>query len=296
MFEIPPSNPIHTDWSSCESRDGSSGTGDKRKQVEDREKLVEEPGGGTKSASKRALQNREAQRAFRERKEKYIKSLEAKVRDMDSVTRQSTALEQRSQQIEYHVQQLSREKDILLKERELWVQERTESWRQVELMRTDMISLQEENQRLRKLTMSLWEDVSKSKSSDDSSGLNPLDTIPVATVVLPPSPTIPQPIQKPRLVNTPESVSSSSGHHNPLRARRGSELPNGWESSNSPHIGREAPLYIPITGSIATKSTPFPHSSTAERSITPVSTPSSSPEQTPLYSKDATEVKKTPSQ
>jgi len=61
-------------------------------------------------SSKRKAQNRAAQRAFRERKERYVKELENKIKELESVTAKSA---QENQQLKTLVEQLQAENFIL---------------------------------------------------------------------------------------------------------------------------------------------------------------------------------------
>ena len=61
--------------------------------------------------TKRAAQNRSAQKAFRVRREKYIKGLEVKGRQFDVVVRENTELKRRIGQLESRVQELQHTND-----------------------------------------------------------------------------------------------------------------------------------------------------------------------------------------
>ncbi|KAF3939708.1 hypothetical protein ABW19_dt0207008 [Dactylella cylindrospora] len=60
------------------------------------------------NTSKRAAQNRNAQRAFRARKEEYIKSLESKVRDYETVEERNQALEAENAALRQYIMHLQR--------------------------------------------------------------------------------------------------------------------------------------------------------------------------------------------
>jgi len=60
------------------------------------------------NTSKRAAQNRNAQRAFRARKEEYIKSLESKVRDYEAVEERNHALEGENTALRQYIMHLQR--------------------------------------------------------------------------------------------------------------------------------------------------------------------------------------------
>ncbi|RVD85286.1 uncharacterized protein DFL_003612 [Arthrobotrys flagrans] len=60
------------------------------------------------NTSKRAAQNRNAQRAFRARKEEYIKSLESKVRDYEAVEERNGALENENAALRQYIMHLQR--------------------------------------------------------------------------------------------------------------------------------------------------------------------------------------------
>ncbi|KAG1143952.1 hypothetical protein G6F37_008273 [Rhizopus arrhizus] len=60
----------------------------------------------TTTESKRAEQNRAAQRAFRQRKERYVKELEAKVHSMADWPARMERLEKENQQLREYIAQL----------------------------------------------------------------------------------------------------------------------------------------------------------------------------------------------
>jgi hypothetical protein len=73
------------------------------------------PGGSSRSAirtlanSKRAAQNRAAQRAFRQRKERYMKDLEAKAKELESTKKELEVLQKEKQDMVTYIGQLKRE-------------------------------------------------------------------------------------------------------------------------------------------------------------------------------------------
>ncbi|KAI9204491.1 uncharacterized protein BJ171DRAFT_505944 [Polychytrium aggregatum] len=96
------------------------------------------------TSAKRALQNREAQRAFRERKQNYIRSLEAKAADLDSYIQERI----RYQRQEQDYIRLQAERETWLKEREELISDRNQAWSQVELLKKELQLLHMEIRRL----------------------------------------------------------------------------------------------------------------------------------------------------
>ncbi|KNC97689.1 uncharacterized protein SPPG_07152 [Spizellomyces punctatus DAOM BR117] len=121
-----------------------------------------EPGGGkapSRVTARRAQQNREAQRNFRERRKNYIKDLEAKVQSLISKDALLQKTEQQCRDFQMIVDRLSAERDVWVRERELWWREREEIYRAVEALRMEVRQSQTENRRLREMAWTLWNDV-----------------------------------------------------------------------------------------------------------------------------------------
>ena len=150
---------------------------------------------GKDAAAKRAQQNREAQRAFRERKEKYIQSLQVRVHEFEEHCALFQNIEARLYDSNIHIANLLREKDIWCQEREQWHKERNDLWNQVEMMRKDMAALRSENQRLRQITLDIWEKsarmTTKSENNHTNSMSMPSPTINYASPHIPSSHQLP---------------------------------------------------------------------------------------------------------
>ncbi|KAI9096427.1 hypothetical protein DFS34DRAFT_650533 [Phlyctochytrium arcticum] len=119
-------------------------------------------GGGkapSRVTARRAQQNREAQRNFRERRKNYIKDLEAKVQSLISKDALLQKTEQQCRDFQMIVDRLSAERDVWVRERELWWREREEIYRAVEALRMEVRQSQTENRRLREMAWTLWNDV-----------------------------------------------------------------------------------------------------------------------------------------
>lgn len=110
-------------------------------------------------SARRAQQNREAQRNFRERRKNYIKELEAKVQTLVSKDTLLQKTEQQCRDFQMIVDRLSAERDVWVRERELWWREREEIYRAVEALRMEVRQSQTENRRLREMAWTLWNDV-----------------------------------------------------------------------------------------------------------------------------------------
>ncbi|KAJ3163838.1 hypothetical protein HDU88_006173 [Geranomyces variabilis] len=119
-------------------------------------------------SAKRAEQNRAAQRAFRERKQRYIKELEVKATLLDARNGQLSDSEVRHRDLRTMVERLTRERDVRIKERELWWREREEVFRIVDALRKDLEQLHGENERLKEVVFGLWQESRESGAGQDS--------------------------------------------------------------------------------------------------------------------------------
>ncbi|KAJ3009264.1 hypothetical protein HKX48_008071 [Thoreauomyces humboldtii] len=136
---------------------GSSGGSGGENNYDDRDAA----GGKAPSrvTARRAQQNREAQRNFRERRKNYIKELEVKVQNLISKDSVLQKTEQQCRDFQMIVDRLSAERDVWVRERELWWREREEIYRAVEALRMEVRQSQTENRRLREMAWTLWNDV-----------------------------------------------------------------------------------------------------------------------------------------
>ncbi|KAJ3180604.1 hypothetical protein HDU85_004008 [Gaertneriomyces sp. JEL0708] len=125
------------------------------------------PDGSRKVSAKRAEQNRAAQRAFRERKQRYIKELEVKASLLDTRTEQLNDAENRHRELRSMVDRLTRERDVRIKERELWWREREEVFRLVETLRRDMGSMQKQNEKFKELVFNLWREAKPDANNEE---------------------------------------------------------------------------------------------------------------------------------
>ncbi|KAJ3181970.1 hypothetical protein HDU87_000308 [Geranomyces variabilis] len=136
---------------------GGSGHGGDGQNQDERQQ-----GGGkapSRVTARRAQQNREAQRNFRERRKNYIKELETKVQNLISKDSILQKTEQQCRDFQMIVDRLSAERDVWVRERELWWREREEIYRAVEALRMEVRQSQTENRRLREMAWTLWNDV-----------------------------------------------------------------------------------------------------------------------------------------
>lgn len=62
------------------------------------------------NSTKRKAQNRAAQRAFRERKERHVKELEAKVSELENVTKR---MQEENEKLKYKLSTLESENNVL---------------------------------------------------------------------------------------------------------------------------------------------------------------------------------------
>ncbi|KAJ3158958.1 hypothetical protein HDU86_002127 [Geranomyces michiganensis] len=122
---------------------------------------------GSVTSAKRAEQNRAAQRAFRERKQRYIKELEVKAALLDARNGQLGDSEVRHRDLRTMVERLTRERDVRIKERELWWREREEVFRIVDALRKDLEQLHGENERLKEVVFGLWQESRENGSANE---------------------------------------------------------------------------------------------------------------------------------
>ncbi|KAJ3077981.1 hypothetical protein HK102_004825, partial [Quaeritorhiza haematococci] len=109
--------------------------------------------------SEKAQRNREAQRAFRKRRELYIQNLEVKATRVDELEKQTEHLENQVRELRSQLSALSAEKDILVREREVYLEERKNDKLQLDALREDNANLLNENKRVRDIMMDLWDQV-----------------------------------------------------------------------------------------------------------------------------------------
>ncbi|KAJ3150270.1 hypothetical protein HDU86_006661 [Geranomyces michiganensis] len=152
----------------------SSGSGDAGGSGPGGDNQDERQQGGGKAPSRvtarRAQQNREAQRNFRERRKNYIKELETKVQNLISKDSILQKTEQQCRDFQMIVDRLSAERDVWVRERELWWREREEIYRAVEALRMEVRQSQTENRRLREMAWTLWNDVGGRNGTNPTEG------------------------------------------------------------------------------------------------------------------------------
>ncbi|TPX42983.1 hypothetical protein SeLEV6574_g05302 [Synchytrium endobioticum] len=119
--------------------------------------------------AKRAAQNREAQRSFRERKAKYVAELEAKVKILEARADQSDHIDKRLKDIPILIDRLARERDVRNREQLLWCQERDELSGIVDTLTRDCIGLRQENISLKHAIRSVLLNSSSNSISSSSS-------------------------------------------------------------------------------------------------------------------------------
>ncbi|KAJ1567697.1 hypothetical protein HK096_009037, partial [Nowakowskiella sp. JEL0078] len=100
-------------------------------------------------SERRAEQNRAAQRAFRHRKNLYIKNLEAKVKHCESREAEFSVLDRQCKDLQTVLETLTRERDYINWERDAWKREREQILDSFEKMRWEISQLHGENASLR---------------------------------------------------------------------------------------------------------------------------------------------------
>ncbi|KAJ3121594.1 hypothetical protein HK098_003567 [Nowakowskiella sp. JEL0407] len=100
-------------------------------------------------SERRAEQNRAAQRAFRHRKNLYIKNLETKVKLFETRETEIIVLDRRCKELQGMLETLTRERDYINWERDAWKREREGVLGSFEKMRWEIGQLHVENAQLR---------------------------------------------------------------------------------------------------------------------------------------------------
>ncbi|RKO91359.1 hypothetical protein BDK51DRAFT_43709 [Blyttiomyces helicus] len=108
--------------------------------------------------AKRAEQNRTAQRAFRERRGKYIKELEEKSLKLDRMEDNLHRTSAHLAEAEGAVHRLSLERGAWIRERELWWRERDEAIRVANTLARELEISQREAEKLREMVCGFWKD------------------------------------------------------------------------------------------------------------------------------------------
>ncbi|KNC97832.1 uncharacterized protein SPPG_06829 [Spizellomyces punctatus DAOM BR117] len=111
--------------------------------------------GERKTTARRAEQNRTAQRAFRERRQRYVKDLEVKAAQADALEVRLADAESRLAEIQCIAERLAADRESWMRERELWWRERDEAVTVANTLVRELEASSKENQKFRDLVMSL---------------------------------------------------------------------------------------------------------------------------------------------
>ncbi|KAJ3055369.1 hypothetical protein HK097_010714 [Rhizophlyctis rosea] len=109
-----------------------------------------------RTSTKRAEQNRAAQRAFRERRQRYIKDLELRSQAADALSAQLLDTTARLAELQHALDALMADRDAWTREREVWWRERDEAVTVAESLARDLEECQRENKRLKDAVWGLW--------------------------------------------------------------------------------------------------------------------------------------------
>ncbi|KAJ3014669.1 hypothetical protein HKX48_005017 [Thoreauomyces humboldtii] len=132
-----------------------------------------------KTSVRRAEQNRTAQRAFRQRRQHYVKDLEAKAQAADAVDAQIAEADARLTDIQCLAERLAVDRENWMRERSLWWTEREEAMDLANALVQDLDSLNKENVKLQEVMMQC-----RKKIDADTSVENPASEKRSATDVL----------------------------------------------------------------------------------------------------------------
>lgn len=108
-----------------------------------------------KTTDRRAEQNRTAQRAFRERRQQYVKDLEVKAAEADTLDARLAEAETRLTDIQCLAERLAADRESWMRERELWWRERDEAVTVVGALVKELEETNKENQKFRELLLGL---------------------------------------------------------------------------------------------------------------------------------------------
>ncbi|KAJ1553904.1 hypothetical protein HK096_005877 [Nowakowskiella sp. JEL0078] len=136
-------------------------------------------------SERRAEQNRAAQRAFRHRKNLYIKNLEAKVKHCETREAEFSALDQRCKDLQTVLETLTRERDYINWERDSWKHEREQILGSFEKMRWELSQLHIENTKLRETFASKHCNNCESKNKKTEYETPKLDSIAISVDIPP---------------------------------------------------------------------------------------------------------------
>ncbi|KAJ3086433.1 hypothetical protein HK102_013135 [Quaeritorhiza haematococci] len=103
----------------------------------------------------KAKRNREAQRAFRKRREMYIQNLEAQAERYEGLRKQIAGWEKTIKDLHVQISDLTEEKEGWMKDREAILRTQQEYKRQVEALQAECAAMQHENRRLSHILLDL---------------------------------------------------------------------------------------------------------------------------------------------
>ncbi|KAI8822474.1 uncharacterized protein EV422DRAFT_566163 [Fimicolochytrium jonesii] len=104
-----------------------------------------------KTSARRAEQNRTAQRAFRERRQQYVKELEAKAAQSDSLEVRLAEADARLAEVQCLAERLVVDREAWVSERELWWRERDEAVSLANSLVQELDTLSKENVKFREV-------------------------------------------------------------------------------------------------------------------------------------------------
>ncbi|KAJ3152648.1 hypothetical protein HDU89_001341 [Geranomyces variabilis] len=134
--------------------------------------------GDRKTSARRAEQNRTAQRAFRERRQHYVKDLEAKAAQADTLDSRISHADRRLADIQSIAERLAADREAWMREREMWWRERDEAVSLANSLVTELDVLNKENCRFREVLDGLSSAVTAGK------GELPANLLPMAQLAL----------------------------------------------------------------------------------------------------------------
>ncbi|KAJ3182973.1 hypothetical protein HDU87_007395 [Geranomyces variabilis] len=134
--------------------------------------------GDRKTSARRAEQNRTAQRAFRERRQHYVKDLEAKAAQADTLDSRISQADCRLADIQSIAERLAADREGWMREREMWWRERDEAVSLANSLVTELDVLNKENCRFREVLDGLSSAVTAGK------GELPANLLPMAQLAL----------------------------------------------------------------------------------------------------------------
>ncbi|KAJ3149278.1 hypothetical protein HDU86_007001 [Geranomyces michiganensis] len=134
--------------------------------------------GDRKTSARRAEQNRTAQRAFRERRQHYVKDLEEKAAQADTLDSRILQADGCLADIQSIAERLAADREAWMREREMWWRERDEAVTLANSLVTELDALNKENCRFREVLDGL------SSAAAAGKGELPASLLPMAQLAL----------------------------------------------------------------------------------------------------------------